>query len=504
MLVFTSETKRWYIIILSAICLFLSCDRIENDVNNDDIDNNFEKIPLNEHINLSIEHITYSSVEFKGSWNISEPDLSSYKVILYYSDNESFNVDTSLKLDIDFVDGKQDFRVSLTDLNYDTQYNYCLYIKLGLEEIYTKTMTFTTMDHPYSVMKNIDMSIAVDLSSSVSANSYIVSTSGVYKFRTTVGNSNEPLDNIESCSILWETFGTDSNIDYCDLICGVLYKDGYIAFETSETYQEGNAVIAAKDARGTILWSWHIWFTDVPDEQIYHNDSGVVMDRNLGALSSNPDDVGSFGLLYQWGRKDPFIGSVSVEVGEAKSTLNNFNVVMVNSNIGTVEYSVEHPTTFISADLDNMIYNWHYSTGIDLWTTSDKAKSIYDPCPAGWRIPDGGAYGLWANALISYFGTSWNDINDSAYLCYTDEGQNQNGINFSEKFGHDDIIWYPSGGIRDYDGNLRCDGMGLYWSASLNGYMSAHCLSFGVKNNRVFPSTLGSLVYAGSVRCVQE
>ncbi|MCC8062106.1 MAG: hypothetical protein LIO68_02535, partial [Rikenellaceae bacterium] len=32
------------------------------------------------------------------------------------------------------------------------------------------------------------------------------------------------------------------------------------------------------------------------------------MDRNLGAMSASPG-VASYGLLYQWGRKDPFVGS---------------------------------------------------------------------------------------------------------------------------------------------------------------------------------------------------
>ena len=36
-----------------------------------------------------------------------------------------------------------------------------------------------------------------------------------------------------------------------------------------------------------------------------------MMDRNLGATSATPGNVGSLGLLYQWGRKDPFLGSSS-------------------------------------------------------------------------------------------------------------------------------------------------------------------------------------------------
>ncbi len=35
----------------------------------------------------------------------------------------------------------------------------------------------------------------------------------------------------------------------------------------------------------------------------------TLMDRNIGALNKTPGDRDSFGLAYQWGRKDPFPGS---------------------------------------------------------------------------------------------------------------------------------------------------------------------------------------------------
>ena len=52
----------------------------------------------------------------------------------------------------------------------------------------------------------------------------------------------------------------------------------------------GNAVIAATDADGNTLWSWHLWITDYdPDASAYTTpaaSSGTTwtfMDRNLGA-----------------------------------------------------------------------------------------------------------------------------------------------------------------------------------------------------------------------------
>ncbi len=114
------------------------------------------------------------------------------------------------------------------------------------------------------------------------------------------------LQTARTAEVLWESFGSSSSLAAGALIKSVLYKDGYICFKTNDYFKEGNAVVAAKDESGKILWSWHIWMTDQPQEHIYINDAGTLMDRNLGATSAAPDEY-SVGLMYQWGRKDPFI-----------------------------------------------------------------------------------------------------------------------------------------------------------------------------------------------------
>jgi uncharacterized protein YjdB len=136
-----------------------------------------------------------------------------------------------------------------------------------------------------------------DLSLSGTANSYIVSQKGAYKFKAVKGNSSESVGAVSSAEVLWETFGTDVTPNVGDLVKNVSYKDGEVTFYTAETFREGNAVIAAKDASGNILWSWHIWLTDEPQVQEYYNNAGTMMDRNLGAASATPGDVGALGLL---------------------------------------------------------------------------------------------------------------------------------------------------------------------------------------------------------------
>lgn len=331
-----------------------------------------------------------------------------------------------------------------------------------------------------------------DLSASGSANSYIISASGDYKFKAVKGNSSESVGSVSSVEVLWESFGTDLTPSVGDLIRNASYSDDYIQFSTPATLEEGNAVIAAKNSAGTILWSWHIWLTDQPEEQVYYNNAGIMMDRNLGATSATPGDVGALGLLYQWGRKDPFLGSSDISSDAVAKSIGTWpSAVSASTSKGTVEYATENPMTFIEGTSSSES-DWHYSSrNNDLWKSS---KTIYDPCPAGWRVPDGGINGVWSKACSS----------SSSFSGYTYDSSDE-GMNFSGKFGSDQTIWYPASGCRlDSIGSLlSVSSYGGYWSVTpIGGYASSH-LSLN-DSGYVNPSSGNYRARGLSVRCVKE
>ena len=215
------------------------------------------------------------------------------------------------------------------------------------------------------------------------------------------------------------------------------------------------------------------------------------MDRNLGATCATPGDVGALGLLYQWGRKDPFLGSSSISSSTlAKSTIPWPSKVSSNSRNGTIAYATAHPTTFITRSDGN--YDWYYtgssSTNYTRWTTSESSKSIYDPCPAGWRVPDGGASGVWSKS--GFDDTMYDSTNE--------------GMSFS--ISSPSTTWYPASGYRSGgDGSLYSVGSdGYYWSASPYYYGSykAFSLYFGDNGNVSSCATYRADGY--SVRCLQE
>lgn len=354
-------------------------------------------------------------------------------------------------------------------------------------------MIFTSCDKAHS---GDDVAMAgVDLSASACANCYIVSMSGQYMFKAVKGNSDASVGSAASAVILWETFGTNTAPVPGDLIKNVSYKDGYVFFQTADVFKEGNAVIAVKDADDVILWSWHIWMTDQPEEHVYYNDAGTMMDRNLGAISTTPGDPGALGLSYQWGRKDPFLGPAYATANiAAQSTIGKLVKESSEDEAkGTIEYAIANPATFITYNSSN--YDWYYSWRDKMentrWTESCYPKSIYDPCPAGWRVPDGGPEGVWAKASAL------------ANLFKVTSDEEKHGIDFSGVLGDSPSIWYPASGYRDTKGGLTKIGLlGFYWSASTMDY-SAYMLRIGYEGT-VVSASYNSRANACCVRCAKE
>lgn len=286
------------------------------------------------------------------------------------------------------------------------------------------------------------------------ANSFIVSEPGFYTFKATKGKTTELVSSIASVEVLWESFGTDVAPSKGNIVSQAYYKDGQVYFKTPATLNDGNAVIAAQDASHNILWSWHIWVCNGWDPtataQKYYNkisggiSFGAVMDRNLGATSAAIDDLKSHGLLYQWGRKDPFLGWNGVEVGpggppeRAASTLDWPSQVVSDENTGTIEYAIAHPTTIIYSTNHSNNADWYYSPVKDVTddTRWNEKKDLYDPCPAGWTLPKAHTpenQGLWYNALGDPYG----------WVAIENWDRTHKGFNFTGIFGDDASIWYP-------------------------------------------------------------
>ena len=262
-----------------------------------------------------------------------------------------------------------------------------------------------------------------DFSTETPANSYVANTKETNYLLDVGRRSDVPSLATASVGVIWQS--TSSLIQYLTLQNGK--ASFYIGADSddSDKIKSGNALIGVYDAAGTLLWSWHIWVTDYDPAKTENQrlfNGYTMMDRNLGALASsnasNEEILASYGLYYQWGRKDPFIGpgAYNFSNGTAATMYNGSNSsvtatpVASDAATGTVEYAQLNPLTFITG-VEESGYDWLWSAGSDtLWSAPGTAKSLYDPCPAGWRVAPAAAFeGLtpdaeslaWANTKYS-------------------------------------------------------------------------------------------------------
>jgi hypothetical protein len=170
------------------------------------------------------------------------------------------------------------------------------------------------------------------------------------------------------------------------------------------TTNSGNAVVkiySVGDESKMPVWSYHIWVTSYTGSTTHTNNGFTIMDRNLGATAAG-FTTAARGLYYQWGRKDPF------------KTTGTVSTIATSVANGTIKYSILNPDRFIRTS--SSPYDWFYGSerNNDLWGYNT-AKTIYDPCPAGWRVPaDSGMsdstspwYGLSSQNITSGTGANW-------------------------------------------------------------------------------------------------
>ena len=260
---------------------------------------------------------------------------------------------------------------------------------------YSKASVSISAGKYYQSTVSLTQDEYTDLSATATANTYMVTAAGKYKFNATIkgnggldpitGTTATPISksSIAGVKVLWELNNYGKAIKYSSSAYDISYLDGYVYFSTPETFQSGDAYVAVYDSEGTILWSWLIWATDAPATT---TSGGLkIMDRNLAAIGTG--NVQCRGLMYEWGRKDPFPSPNNGTYTPNSFVPTNgesFSIISVTEEGKSVAYSVANPTTYFGW--------WSYAYWqiesewtLDMWWKG--AKTIYDPCPPGWKVP---------------------------------------------------------------------------------------------------------------------
>jgi hypothetical protein len=332
----------------------------------------------------------------------------------------------------------------------------------------------------------------------------------------------------------------------------------YLTFQIPQaSIKQGNAVIAVKDASGTILWSWHIWVTDdnISNTKAVTNYMGEVNDmmtENLGycdgptkayaersvkvvftqddtnetqsfILTQKGDEIAELGNdpYYQWGRKDVFLAALAASGSNTRKTAYNASGV-----ITTEAYSHEENTTVtIGMDIQNPTVHYNSASDIygpcktyyyNMWSakstrkwehnedynTADELviKTIYDPCPAGFHVAPANAFSGFnttgqSSTVASTFNVSGSFSGGYFFYCNASEGD------------AGDTIFIPASGYINRDGAI--DGITGYVGKC--GY--SWCAVAGLKdrgrnldfyNGNVSPTSYNWRAVGYAIRPVKE
>lgn len=388
-----------------------------------------------------------------------------------------------------------------------------------------------------------------------------------------------PIGQVADAVVVWETAaGLISDLNWDS-------SSGYVRFKTGTA--KGNALIAVRNAGGDILWSWHIWRTDGVDLAKLNAEHALniqtntdrswykalevgaaarkrnltILDRNIGADFSGgntitiQDNIGVYGLQYQFGRKDPFPagtkygedvnnpvnnGDVTLygytadpqvpftvyqKVEEIFTTGNTSTGVDISTAIKALDYVIKHPAVFLKTFVPPA--NWMVNASVDsgdwkvsncLWGDNnwleaaenwidyisidsdpwDGEKTIYDPSPAGWRVIPADAFtGIVAdNAII------WNSLPTGSF--YVDGSWAAgcwayfNGNKAVETF-------LPATGLRNHDKGELCY-VGIFtgnWYSSPFGLNSAMGVIANVHNGVAHMTNPQERARGYSVRCAR-
>ena len=289
--------------------------------------------------------------------------------------------------------------------------SWCKQTKTFTVPVVVERSKITTIDasfDSYAAISPEPSGDPIDLSARETANTYIVSAAGNYKFKATVkGNGGfDPLtgttateisvSDISGVTVLWEQgqypgyaiHQTAGNYD-------ISYAAGYVTFTASSDVKSTACVAVFKDGAGgtagkydkefdEILWSWLIWATPEPDTRIHNGKT--FMDRNLGASTKLGGNY-TRGFLFQWGRKDAFSAAAggNTEVYWFSPTAINVFVDYPTAP-QSMATTIEHPTSRIVC-LTDATHSWMYESEYNKRPWRDDVKTIYDPCPPGWRVP---------------------------------------------------------------------------------------------------------------------
>ena len=374
--------------------------------------------------------------------------------------------------------------------------------------------------------------LSIEGGSMTTANCYVVNAAGTYKLPLVYGNaivngSTNPQAYSDSHFVDYnnkqitgpwiKSSGTpkDATLVWSDgfYMFNDVHLDGdYLVFTINKDYmQQANAIVAVRDASGTIMWSWHIWVTErdinqthkvddwsngatydmmssnlgwVDGKQVYYDPrkfeftftqgkTGNVMTMIVTQKGETFDYKDAGSTYYQWGRKDPIVALMNRDktgVDDYRRLDTPTDEYLYKTQPGWVTsadgikhpnvYYVQNATYSSTAWLTGDAYSpklWNVDgTERNIWVASSR-KTVYDPSPKGFKVPVPRAFSVFVD------GGATSDNVCGTLNGYIDSATPYQYHVYTMKNDQGDCIPFTATGQRSNRGNLG-SGPGSLWA----------------------------------------
>ena len=316
-----------------------------------------------------------------------------------------------------------------------------------------------------------------------------------------IEKSNTANANIDGAKIVW---ADEKDLVTSPTIAHDASGDGYLDFEVKATdIKSGNAVVAVTKG-GVVVWSWHLWFAPKTalNTIAVTNKQNVTYNFTIENLGWKPKDIVSTYAV-------PRTVRVKVEQTTANNGLKQETVINITQNPGGTKKGIctyyqfgrkdAFPLTIellpqgsinenagnnmsITNGIQNPqnVYTWGSSwtntpptgyTYYNLWSADNNTtghndntviKTVYDPCPVGFKMPA-------SNAFSNFIASNIVDTYNNRWKFYADFGHH-----FWTNTTKAATIFFPATGIR----NMSYGENGYYWAAIPSEWRYGHRLEF--------------------------
>lgn len=318
------------------------------------------------------------------------------------------------------------------------------------------------------------------------ANCYVVSKPGKYKFPLVYGNAikngqvntaaftnngganSHDFVSADGAVITKPYITSISNVsiensDVENVIsnCVILQGDdcNYIQFNVNEVPSTGaNVILHGSSTMTEEYWSWHIWLWphDLSPVEIT-NATGVKYNIMPVNLASKYDSDGTHikNWFYQWGRPNPML----LPSAWNSKTNHTPGSITKASKASNLQEGLANPSTFYYNSASP--YNWFDTKSYyNLWdaactgtdnSDNDTIKTVYDPCPVGWKVPNGNTFTGFsllssANGIVKFTRYS----GDTVGVGFPMSGYRNNSAGSLYGVGSDGYVWLSSAYSQDY------------------------------------------------------